>query len=126
MSSTLRAEFQKDLQSAFGETSVIAALYDGSAPRPLITYEKIPRELMEHYDPLCKLLMTSPHSSSSWLRRVSPQCADSYDDLALLEVGDTRHWALGIFLQEGENLLLYRVLMNKTPSKPRSADTQPE
>lgn len=126
MSSTLRAEFQKDLQSAFGGTSVIAALYDGSAPRPLITYEKIPRELMEHHDPLCKLLMTSSHTSSSWLRRVSPQCADSYDDLALLEVGDTRHWALGIFLQEGENLLLYRVLMNKAPSTPQSADTQSE
>ncbi|MCA9096693.1 MAG: hypothetical protein KDA68_24610, partial [Planctomycetaceae bacterium] len=55
-----------------------------------------------------------------WLRRVSPQATDSFDDLALLESDDHRHSVLGIVVKQGEDLLLYRVLIQgKAPVEPR-------
>jgi len=108
----LRREFQEEVQKRFGETAYVV-LQDGPKQFSLVSWEKVPEHLQQAGAYATQFLLLTPQSESGWLRRVSPQGAESYDDLALLEGGDTGQWGIGICVLEGENFVLYRVLMKK-------------
>lgn len=120
----LREEFQRDLVRAFGDTAS-ANVFVGGMWRTLTHKTNSGEVGFSESRALTEFSSMTPKGEFSWLRRVSPQATDSYDDLSLLEAEDNRHSVLGIIVHKGEDLVLYRVLIRRVPTVQPRKDIPP-
>lgn len=114
----LREAFKGDVGQAFGR-GAIAVVWDGiGQPEWLISPEvEDQKEHVLQHTSLVSLMSFRGGADALWVRRVSPQGGESYDDLALLEEGESRE-AVGIMVPEGENWVVYRLLCEgKSPEE---------